>query len=143
MVGFAYGPNGISSGSGDFSIPSHDGNTARNMRLMKFRYFDKNGHGTSTSTYNFHVINDFGLSTQGGMIIYHCHNWVNDRSLGIISWYNNGTGAPLHVVALDKIFETGHVASVTKGSSDHEIVLNFTGTHTNSHGHMLHMWGGR
>ena len=141
MTNFSFGPTGF-SGSGDFTAPNNAG-THTDFRLMRYRLFNKNGSGTTESSYTFHVINDFGLSTQGGMVIYHCHNWVNDRSLGIISWTNNGTGAPLHVVALDKIYESGHTASIATGANDHEITLSFTGTHTNGHGHQLFMWGGR
>ena len=139
MANFSFGPTGF-SGSGDFRAPSNAGATNSNHRLKKFKFFNWGG---ATATYTIHVINDFGLSTQGGMVFYQAHNWMNERSFGIISWNNNGSGDPLSTVAIDKLYETGHTFSVSLGSNDHEIDISITGGHTNGHGHQLFVWGGR
>ncbi len=142
MSDFEYGSTGIVGGSGQFHIPSHSGDTSQNFGVMKYKYFSHPGNsGTYNRTVN--VINDFGLSTQGGVLFYHVHNWPNERSFGMVYWQNPGNAEALHVVSQNKIHESGVSVAAVVSSTSNCIQFNITGSHTNGHGHQFMVWGGR
>lgn len=141
MVAFVFGPDGITGGSGSFELPGVDGTDEGGaMKAARFLEFF---HGQASSfTRSFHVSNDFGLSRQGGCVMYMLGGWNADRSYGYVQWINAGSSGGITTVRLHEAFNHGVTLAMTT-DGDSTITFNISNSHTNAHGFHFVVWCGQ
>jgi len=108
-----------------------------------FKTYYISGPSTSTITRTINVNTYFGFTNgTGGYFMMSLHGWQTDSAAGLIHWHNAG-GSGIMTSAYFQPFytPTGLTVSVAKGTGDYDIDITLTGTHSNTHGWRMNVWG--
>ena len=70
------------------------------------------------------------------------HGWQTDSAAGLIHWHNAGGSGAMTGAYFEPFYTpTGLTVSVAKGTGDYDIDITLTGTHSNTHGWRMNVWG--
>ena len=134
----AFGPNGFSAGK-VYAKGNNTTDAAGVFKLMRSKEFF---HGNATSfSRSVHVNNDFGMSVQGGCLMYMYHGWSTDRSYGYVNWQNAGSSAGITHVDIHEAVNSGVTITMTH-DSNYTITFNISNSHTNGHAFHFMVWSG-
>jgi hypothetical protein len=96
-------------------------------------------HGGNNFNYTFDPVALFGAALGGGKLLLEVTGWPERLNCGYIVWRNDGNGAGLIGTGVVSYVQTavqsaGNVAVSLPSTSTNEILISFTGWHTNDHG---------
>ena len=112
-----------------------------NSDVFKTYYID--GPSTNTITRTINVNTYFGFTNgTGGYFMMSLHGWQTDSAAGLIHWHNaGGSGIITHAYFQPFYTPTGLTVTVAKGTGTFDIDITLTGTHSNTHGWRMNVWG--
>ena len=115
-----------------------------NEHMLKVIQLTGPGSG-STFTRTVDVGTHFGMTSQGGFILFALHGWQQDAAAGMIHWWNDGNGndngiSTGGVGLIDFFTQNGITITASAGSGTHEIDITFVNAHSNPHGWRMAVW---
>ena len=129
---FTYGPDKI-GGFGNLKRDSFASGGRDYHQLGRFIFFP---HANGTSTQDFDVNKDFGMTDTGGFVMLMGHGWQNDYVYGMVEWRNAGGGDGITNVNWREILRDGLTVTVgvTPNTNGQSIRITLGNIHNNSHG---------